>query len=141
MGGIKNSPAHLGWEGNAADAGGMSKKLEINQCREEDEGTRLGEEALCEKSQVRPNICSCNLTTLEVDNCQNSNFCSAVFSNESLVMSGSSGASASMEHWDAPCLCAPLNHLFSPSHQRGSSSVVSLQSMAWTVWIALLITL
>lgn len=32
-----------------------------------------------EKFQVRPNICSCSLTMMEVDNCQNSNFCKAVF--------------------------------------------------------------
>lgn len=74
MGGVKNSAAHLGWKGNAADGGGMSKKLEINQRREESEGAHLGEEVLCEKSQVRPNICSCNPMALEVDNFQNSNF-------------------------------------------------------------------
>lgn len=39
--------AHLSWEGNAADAGGMSKKLEINQCREEDEGAHLADGVLC----------------------------------------------------------------------------------------------
>lgn len=27
-----------------------------------------------------------------------------------------------MEHWDAPCLCAPLNDVFSPGHQRGFCS-------------------
>lgn len=44
---VKNSPAHLGWEGNAADAGGMSKELEINQCRGEDERAHLGKRVLC----------------------------------------------------------------------------------------------
>lgn len=44
---VKNSPAHLGWEGNAADAGGMSKELEINQQRGEDERARLGEGVFC----------------------------------------------------------------------------------------------
>lgn len=38
---VKNSPAHLDWEGNAADAGGMSKELEINQQRGEDKRAHL----------------------------------------------------------------------------------------------------
>lgn len=44
---VKPPPAHLGWEGNAADAGGMSKELEINQQRGEKERARLGEGVLC----------------------------------------------------------------------------------------------
>lgn len=97
-----------------------------------------------EKSQVRPNICSCNLTTLEVDNCQNSNFCGAVFSLGSLGMSESSECLCQRGALGCTLsLCSPEPQvLFQPPAQLlVLSSVISLPSVARTVWIALLIAL
>jgi len=94
-----------------------------------------------EKFQVRPNICSWSLVTMEVDNCQNSNFC-AVFADGSLCVRGSPECLRRGRAWlrwllpgwrpSAPCSPGPLGDL---------GAVASLWSAAWRLRAALLITL